>query len=62
MEALHSQNKPSPEEISSSAKEESIKAFENNLHEENLRLLRNLRIQEMIGKAKKNDPSLWPFK
>lgn len=62
MEAMHGNQMPSPEETSTSAKEDSFVAFENNLREENLKLLRNLRLQEMMGKIKSPDSKQWPFK
>jgi hypothetical protein len=61
MEALHGENMPSPDE-NHSTKINSVEEFENNLREENMRLLRNLRLKEMMSKAKSNDPDLWPFK
>jgi hypothetical protein len=61
MEALHGENMPSPDDIRST-KINSVEEFENNLREENMRLLRNLRLKEMMNKAKSNDPALWPFK
>ncbi len=62
MEALHDKNMPFPEDDGSSAQKDSLESFENDLREENLRMMRNLRLKEMIGKAKKNDPTVWPFK
>ena len=62
MEALHGKNMPSPEDDFSSAQKDNLEAFENDLREENLRLMRNLCLQEMIGKPKRNDPDVWPFK
>ncbi len=61
MEALHGKNMLSPEETPSS-ETDSLDEFEKNLREENIRLLRNLRLQEMMAKANSNDPGLWPFK
>ena len=62
MEAMHGNQMPSPEEINSSAKEDTFAVFENNLREENLRLLKKLRLQEMSGKIKTKNPNQWPFK
>ena len=62
MEALHESQMPSPKETHSKSKEDSFDAFEKNLREENLRLFRNLRLQEMMGKIKSNEPNKWPFK
>jgi len=62
MEAMHSNQMPSPVETNTSAKEDSFAAFEKNLREENLRLLRRLRLQEMTGNIEADDPKKWPFK
>ena len=61
MEALHGKNSPSLDETHSTDTN-NVEEFENKLREENLRLLRNLRLKEMMRKAKSNDPTLWPFK
>lgn len=61
MEASHGKNMPSPEETPST-KKKCVEEFEDNLREENIRLLRNLRLKELVSKAKSNDPALWPFK
>ena len=39
-----------------------IEEFEREFREENMPLLRNLRIKKMMNRAKSNDPALWPFK
>lgn len=62
MEAMHDNHMPFPEENSSSANDDRVEAFENNLREDNLRLLRSLRLQEMMGKIKSDTPEQWPFK
>jgi len=61
MEALHGKDMPSPDETHST-KINSVEEFESKLREENIRLLRNLRLKEMMNRAKSNDPALWPFK
>jgi hypothetical protein len=61
MEASDGNNMSSPDETHST-KFTSVEEFENKLREENMRLLRKLCIKEMIGRAKSNDPTLWPFK
>jgi len=61
MEALHGKDTPSPDETHST-KINSVEEFESKLREENIRLLRNLRLKEMMNRAKSNDPALWPFK
>ncbi len=61
MEAMHGKNLPSRDETHST-ESNNVEEFERKLREENMRLLRNLRLKEMISKAKSNDPSLWPFK
>jgi hypothetical protein len=61
MEASHGKKMPSLDDTHST-KSINVEEFENQLQEENMRLLRNLRIKEMIGRAKSNDPALWPFK
>jgi hypothetical protein len=61
MEALHGKNLPSLDETQSSDTN-NVEEFESKLREENIRLLRNLRLKEMMIKAKSNDPGLWPFK
>jgi hypothetical protein len=61
MEELHGKNLPSLDEIHST-ETYTIDEFESKLREENIRLLRNLRLKEMLSKAKSNDPALWPFK
>ncbi len=62
MEAIPEKESSSPEKNKSSAEIDTFSAFENNLREENLRILRSLRIQEMTGKIKPGDPKQWPFK
>jgi len=52
---LHGKKMISPE-ATRSPEPDSFEEFENNLREENMRLLRNLRLQEKIGKVKSNDP------
>jgi hypothetical protein len=59
MEALQGKNMPSPDETHST---DNVEEFEEKLREENMRLLRNLRLKEMIAKSKTNDPALWPYK
>ena len=61
MEALNGKNLPSLVETHSTATN-NVEEFERKLREENMRLLRNLRLKEMMRKAKLNDPTLWPFK
>ena len=45
-----------------STETKTIEEFEMGFREENIPLLRNLRIKEMMNRAKSNDPALWPFK
>jgi hypothetical protein len=61
MEAMQGENLPSPDETQSTDSN-NVEEFENKLREENMRLLRNLRLKEMMSKAKTKDPALWPFK
>jgi hypothetical protein len=61
MEALHGKHLPSKDEIRLN-EAETIEEFESKLREENIRLLRNLRLKEMMIKAKSNDPALEPLK
>ena len=61
METSHGKNMPSLDETHSS-KSNSVEEFESKLREENMRLLRSLRIKEMISRAKSNDPATLPFK
>jgi hypothetical protein len=61
MEALHGKNLPSLDETHSN-ETNNVDEFEHKLREENMRLLRNLRLREMIAKAKSNDPNQCPFK
>lgn len=62
MEAMHERRMPSPEENRSKSEENSFDAFEKKLRDENLRLFRNLRLQEMMGKIKSDEPNKWPCK
>ena len=40
-----------------------LRRFDRKFREENMTLLRNLRIKkEMMNSAKSNDPAIWPFK
>jgi hypothetical protein len=61
MEALQGKNMPSPDKVHST-ETNNVEEFEDKLREENMRLLRNLRLKEMLTKAKSNDPAMWPFK
>ncbi len=61
MEANQGKGVPSLDP-SHSSKNNNVEEFESKLREENMRLLRNLRIKEIIDKVKSNDPALWPFK
>jgi hypothetical protein len=61
MEDLHGKKMPSLAETHS-IENCNVEEFEDKLRAENMRLLRNLRLKEMIAKSKSNDPSLWPFK
>ncbi len=55
MEAAQGKSVPS---LDDSHKNNNVEEFENKLREENMRLLRKLRIKETIDKAKSNDPAL----
>jgi hypothetical protein len=61
MEALNGKELPSLDETHST-ETNNVEEFEHKLREENMRLLRSLRLKEMMTKAKTNDPALWPFK